>query len=902
MKKSFSLLIVLFGVFQIAFAQSNALLFDGNDCVKLNRFDLDGVFSYEFSFSPSENLDSRSQRMDMVVGKGLVRNSFRISLNYAGKGEIGAYCDYNGKTFVITSQTQTWKADQWYHVAIVWEFGKFRLFVNGKQENETQTGICKGSAEKGMFVGGNGFENKYFFKGRLREFRAWATALTTDQIAQLQVPLLVTPQKIFNRLDNARLSDELLKSADLVLYYNFETKDQELINAANAKKWIGFLGKDQKTAEDDPKVVPNDWTIPKQENPKTETEKPTNHTGQPVVLEKKEVPKMENKPPIAEKTETKTEQKTKISVEKKYIPFEEKDIYPTKLPIEEIEEMSSGASTFIPQNPDYEHLIDRYEIIYGKLSEQIFTVVKPYSRRGVAALADSIIVADPDLSDTDRFNILYLLNDNSEWADSTQNRNLWQNFRFLRYQPFYKTKSDFVAVRTKHFDLHVNPVLNLYTGKQYMVYDGTGNLRNGETENPFLNTRGIEIRGIISKKIGFYTYIGENQALFPEYVSNKIAEWNAVPNENFWKKINEWADPKRRSVDFLTTRGYITFNILKPISLQFGHDRHSFGYGYRSLFLSDFSGNYLFLKLNTKVWKLNYTNLFAQLTADVLSANTVYPKKYAVFHHLSANLFKNFTLGIFESVVFARKDGNINDTFDLAYLNPIIFYRSVEQNLGSADNSLLGADFRWNFLQRFQLYGQLVIDEFVISEIRSGKGWWANKQAGQLGFKYINAFGIENLDIQTEWNLVRPYTYSHFNNAELSNYAHYRQALAHPLGANFTEYLGIVRYQPFSRLQIVGKLMYSVLGDDAAGQNWGGNILLDNTTRVQDYDNRTGQGIKTNLLFAEAMASWQLFHNCFLDLRLAYRNWDSVDNSRDNKTTFASFGLRLNAPKRLQMF
>jgi hypothetical protein len=31
-------------------------------------------------------------------------------------------------------------------------------------------------------------------------------------------------------------------------------------------------------------------------------------------------------------------------------------------------------------------------------------------------------------------------------------------------------------------------------------------------------------------------------------------------------------------------------------------------------FLSDFGANYLFLKLNTNVWKFNYQNIFAELT------------------------------------------------------------------------------------------------------------------------------------------------------------------------------------------------------------------------------------------------------------------------------------------------
>ncbi|MEI2709900.1 MAG: hypothetical protein V9E96_12960 [Chitinophagaceae bacterium] len=59
--------------------------------------------------------------------------------------------------------------------------------------------------------------------------------------------------------------------------------------------------------------------------------------------------------------------------------------------------------------------------------------------------------------------------------------------------------------------------------------------------------------------------------------------------------------------------------------------------------------------------------------------------------------------------------------------------------------------------------------------------------------KYIDAFGIKNLDVQVETNVVRPFMYA--STDSFSSYNHYNQPLAHPLGANFKEYIGIVRYQ-----------------------------------------------------------------------------------------------------------
>ena len=71
-------------------------------------------------------------------------------------------------------------------------------------------------------------------------------------------------------------------------------------------------------------------------------------------------------------------------------------------------------------------------------------------------------------------------------------------------------------------------------------------------------------------------------------------------------------------------------------------------------------------------------------------------------------------------------------------------------------------------------------------------GYWANKQSYQFGVKSYNSFGIKNLFLQGEFNLVRPYMYSHWSGE--SNYGHYNQPLAHPWGGNFYEIIARAQY------------------------------------------------------------------------------------------------------------
>lgn len=547
--------------------------------------------------------------------------------------------------------------------------------------------------------------------------------------------------------------------------------------------------------------------------------------------------------------------------------------------------IARSQSTNVPQNSDYFHLLDRYEIKSPQQSSTFHSSVKPYTREAVAQFADTVKAADSDLSSRDHFNLQFLLNDNWEWSD---------NDSYLSKKPFigmYKAKSDLFHVNTEDFDLHVNPVL----------YFSVGNEKDGDAR-PFINTRGAEIRGMINRKVGFYTFVGENQAIFPSYVRERMVGTNmegtnVVPGEGFWKKYGDYG------VDFFTARGYISFNATKNINLQFGHDKFNIGNGYRSLILSDVGHSYLFMKVNTKVWKLNYTNIFAEMYGDAFgtSGGSIaerFPKKYFAFHHLSLNLAKNFNLGIFESIMFGGDPATGTSSFEIGYLNPIIFYRALEQQGGSPDNAILGADFKWNLFKRFSFYGQWILDEFKLDHIKAKDGWWANKYAGQIGMKYIDVLGIPNLDIQLEHNFARPFIYSHEN--LINNYAHYRQPLAHPLGANFKENIFIIRYQPLNRLYLSGKAIKANYGVDPAEENYGGNIMKSYKSRTLDFNNEIGQGIQTDMMLLDFTASFMLKHNLFIDVKQVLRKLDSEEESLSTKTNFTSVSLRLNIAKREQ--
>lgn len=562
---------------------------------------------------------------------------------------------------------------------------------------------------------------------------------------------------------------------------------------------------------------------------------------------------------------------------------------------------ASAQSPYIPLNSDLYHLIDRMEIRQGRWSEGFHSSFKAYNRQRVIQLTDSVLTnLDYPLSPTDRFNLNYLRDDSWEWVkpltDSIHLDPIARHAvvpgispgdsRRSLFTVFYRKKADFYSFQNADLDLHVNPVV-------YVDFSKEG----GNNQSVYTNTRGLEVRGTILKKLGFYTFFADNQAFYPNYMLEYSQLYQRTePDAGFAPGEGLAKLYRQRGADYLSARGHITFNMLKVINVQFGHDRNFIGNGYRSLFLSDNAAPYLFLKLTTNFGKrFQYTNLFTELqnVQTPMPANMLIPQKYLSMHHLSVNLGKHVNLGVFEAVVYSR------DRLELAYFNPVILYRFVESYRGSADNTLAGIDVKVNFLKHFLFYDQLMIDEFRIADLRAGRGSWTNKFANQIGLKYIDAFNVQNLDLQTEFNLSRPYTYSHFNGQ--TNYSHYNQPLAHPLGANFFEWLGIARYQR-ERLLVTGLFSIMQYGDDPPGRNYGRNILETYESRFRDEGNFIGQGRQTIISYIEGRASYMFRHNLFIDGRYLYRLRSSQFRSTEYTTNLATIGLRWNFPYRSWVF
>lgn len=535
-------------------------------------------------------------------------------------------------------------------------------------------------------------------------------------------------------------------------------------------------------------------------------------------------------------------------------------------------------STYLPQGSKHQPFLNRLEIKLQDQPDLNLSTIKPLSRRvavQAAEYADSLqLVSGSLLTKVDRYNLQSLLMNNSEWVQGDRSgfaskKSLWNTF--------YKTKANFFEVDEKDFFLAVNPV---FQGQLSSESDNSD-------QTLFLNTRGLTLRGMIADRLGFSAYVTDNQERGPLFLQQRIRDYNAVPGAGFYKKY------KTTGVDYFDARGSINFTAAKYLDFQFGYDKLFIGNGYRSLFLSDYGNSYLFLKINTRIWKFNYMNLFMELTPQTIqinAGNKLLDKKYVAMHHLSLQATRWLNLGLFEAVSFGR-----TNHFDFTYLNPIMFLRASEQQNGSADNAIVGFDAKANVAKKFQFYGQFAFDELVLREFTSGKGWWGNKFAAQIGGKYVDAFTIPNLDLQAEMNFIRPFTYSHYDS--VANYTHYNQPLAHPLGANLVEAIGIIRYQPHPKWTASARLIAWKQGTDTAQANFGSNIFKGNETRSADYGYKLPAGPGTTGLNTQLLLSYEWKENLFIEGAALIRNLRS-DVVPDDNSSVITVGLRWNMFRR----
>lgn len=424
------------------------------------------------------------------------------------------------------------------------------------------------------------------------------------------------------------------------------------------------------------------------------------------------------------------------------------------------------------------------------------------------------------------------------------------------------------------------------TGKFYLTVDILCNFEWGtdladtslaaDTSTLYVNTRGFIIKGDIGEKVSFKTSFYENQAFFPTYLSEYISQNKVVPGAGRIKTF------KQTGFDYAMSTGLVSITPVKSLNFQFGHGKNFIGDGYRSLLLSDNSFNYPFFKITTHFGRFQYTNIFANfqnLNVELPTSPTTeerFQRKLGTINHLNFIVNKRIHLGIFESIIWKASDSNGKWMYEddyLNFINPVIMVRPFQFGLNDKNNVLVGMNLKIKLADKMNLYAQAMLDDNK-----------SQKYGFQVGFKGFDLFKIKNLYFQAEYNTVSAYSYGH--NDSTRNYAHYNQALAHPLGAGFSEFIGIVNYR-VKGFFIDVKFNYATYPEDSLRQfHLGKDIFKSDASRLEsDRSN-------TELLYETIKIGYIINPQTNLQLLIGFRNRSEKSNYWNKETQYFFIGLR----------
>ena len=365
-----------------------------------------------------------------------------------------------------------------------------------------------------------------------------------------------------------------------------------------------------------------------------------------------------------------------------------------------------------------------------------------------------------------------------------------------------------------------------------------------------------------------------------------------VPRFGFVKRLGD------DEYESFTAEGVVGYRD-RFVEARFGRDRNRWGAGRGTLFLSDYAAPYDHLQIRAQAGPVTYASTFARFTTperDVRGNDQVLPSKYGAFHRFALEVGR-VELEAFEAVIFHDDTLNGNRSgFELGYLNPVIFYRSVESELGSGDNALIGLGASGRPVDGVRVYGQLLIDEFRAQNF--GTDAWTNKFGALAGAHTVD-LGVSGLEARAEYAWLRPHLYGH--RTVSSAYVHYGDVVGHPVGPNADDVMVALDYRPTLRATAGLTVARARRGrEPRADSTVGADPTRPYTAR---FSNRAPMfdGVRQTEWLVEARAGYEVLPRLVLEGALVYRSTDDAERGLD-RAAVGSVQLRWGLPFRSQRY
>ncbi len=319
----------------------------------------------------------------------------------------------------------------------------------------------------------------------------------------------------------------------------------------------------------------------------------------------------------------------------------------------------------------------------------------------------------------------------------------------------FPSRSDSIQVlSTEMFDEIAEKLLFFYADSTNMIsIYPLGSLEPMVVKN---SNSSEDLSGVLGQIGGrIHGSIGDNFGYFLQTTNGTVLQGNRLIGFEI-PKLSQNIKFSKFNSDFDFTESHIRFQKDWFYGIL-GRENRLVGAGYlQRTFLSDNAPPMDALQVGAKFETFEYRYTHASLLGIPIGNvtggfSTVIPPKYLAMSRFSYKPTWG-EISFIQSTVYSSRN------FDLAYVNPFTFLKSVEHSLRDRDNSMMGLDATIRPISRVQIRASFLMDDISFSTLNTD--WWHNKFSSTVGLLYASPFGS---DLIVEYTRNSPYVFTHFN-------------------------------------------------------------------------------------------------------------------------------------------
>ncbi len=471
------------------------------------------------------------------------------------------------------------------------------------------------------------------------------------------------------------------------------------------------------------------------------------------------------------------------------------------------------------ENPVYSFLKEMH--LKGVLKKYDDTIL-PLSRK---IIVEDILIIDNNKSSLSNVQLNYLMKLKTEFLPEINTVNYTSDFP----STFFEKLAD---DSQKHIYSYNDSLVNFYLDPVFQLKSIYSDKEKSSAS--FLNLGGT-FYGSYDDWLGFLVQ-GSNAVVWGD---RKVAlnDKNIAQSYSF----------NHTSINYFDgTKGYMRLE-KGAVNLEIGRERILWGNGYLDrTILSDNPQLFDFIKFNFSYKKLRYDFIHGWLVQqptityiDSLIGNVKSKSsKYVAISRLGFNATNNLNFGITQMIIYSGRP------FELAYLNPFLFWESAQRSMNDLDNSFLSFDGRYLLTNGLEVSSSIIFDDIDFKLLFQGH--WNRNNNGvewQTGMMLTNPILPNDLKIKLEYLQARPYIFSHPGIGEALTYTNNGYLLGADMQPNSSRISAEVSYRFSSNFNFSLKYIYSLHGDniyDSSGNrilNVGGNVFESLTLYDPEYVN-----------------------------------------------------------------